>query len=283
MLYIYKHIKDIDNHIVNAKKMGKTIGFVPTMGALHDGHLSLIKKSKKENDLTICSIFVNPTQFNNKKDFEKYPLTLAADIEKLNSVKCDIVFTPSVAEMYPDGYTIKDKIDFGFTAATLEGEFRPGHFDGMAQIVEKLLLIAKADNLYMGQKDYQQAMICQALIKKRKIKTKLYVCHIKRETDGLAMSSRNVRLNTSHREAATLLYKLLKKAKKQLQSGKPIPEIENEQTEILTNTPDFKPEYFAVRDAETLDKISDNHQKSKVILVACWVGEVRLIDNIIID
>ena len=194
---------------------GKKLGFVPTMGALHVGHISLIRQSNRENDVTICSIFVNPTQFNDPKDFEKYPITLESDMQMLIDAHCDILFLPSVAEMYPKGMKNSDPLDFGFMAETLEGEFRPGHFDGMAQIVEKLLLAVSPHHLYMGQKDYQQAMICTQLIKKKKLKIKLVVCPIKREKDGLAMSSRNVRLDKKSRAKAVEISKTLKWMKSQ--------------------------------------------------------------------
>ena len=158
-MQIIKTIEDINNQIVGLKKLGKKVGFVPTMGALHAGHISLIQASNRENDLTVCSIFVNPTQFNDPKDFDKYPVTIERDMQQLIAARCDILFLPSVAEMYPKGLKNKESLDFGYVATTLEGEFRPGHFDGMAQIVEKLLLAVAPDRLYMGQKDYQQSMI----------------------------------------------------------------------------------------------------------------------------
>src|SRR5579862_8742232 len=183
-MLILNKIQFVEKQLIVLKKQGKTVGFVPTMGALHSGHISLINASKRICKVTVCSIFVNPTQFNDKADFEKYPQTLDKDIAILEREGCDILFIPSVKEMYPHGFTNKTKIDFGFMADTLEGQFRPGHFDGMAQVVEKLLRIVKPDMLFMGQKDYQQQLIVSELIRKRRFKTKLVVCPTVREKDG---------------------------------------------------------------------------------------------------
>ena len=285
-MLIIKTSQDIRYQIVKSKKEGLKVGFVPTMGALHAGHISLINRSKRENGLTICSIFINPTQFNDPKDFEKYPVTLDADIEKLKKGKCDILFLPSVAEMYPDGYTHSDKIDFGFIADTLEGEFRPGHFDGMAQIVEKLLRAVTPDRLYMGQKDYQQALICGMLIRNRKLKTALITCPIKREKDGLAMSSRNMRLDTHSRHLATEIIKTLRYIKRktaQNQGQWTSTDIEDQAKERLAAYPDFKVEYIAIRDTMTLKPVKKfSTDTQAVALIAAWIGGVRLIDNMLL-
>ena len=206
-MLVFNRIEKLKSFLKELKKQGKIIGFVPTMGALHRGHVSLIKASIKQCDVTVCSIFVNPTQFNDKSDFDKYPATLEADLKKLKAAKCDMVFAPSVAEMYPDGFGNTRKIDFGFLAETLEGEHRPGHFNGMAQVVEMLLRIVQPHCLFMGQKDYQQQLIVAQLIKKRKLKTRLVTCATLREKDGLAMSSRNVRLDKKARKLAVEISK----------------------------------------------------------------------------
>lgn len=288
-------IKDIDFQLDKYRKKGAKIGFVPTMGALHEGHISLIKESKKQNSLTVCSIFVNPTQFNDKKDFDRYPNLIENDCKMLEKVGCDILFLPNVKEMYPKGFNNTSKIDFGFLQQTLEGEFRPGHFDGMAQIVEKLLLATMPTNLYMGQKDYQQATICSALIKKRKLKINLILCPIKREKDGLAMSSRNLRLKKDSREKAAAIYKTLKWAKtafKKLEKKTPlehitqtelIHSIEIEAMDRLASDKSFQVEYIAIRETENLQEIKTiKPTKKYVILAAAWIGGVRLIDNILI-
>ena len=284
-MQIIKTIKDIHNQVLDLKMEGKKLGFVPTMGALHVGHISLIRQSNRENDVTICSIFVNPTQFNDPKDFEKYPITLESDMQMLIDAHCDILFLPSVAEMYPKGMKNSDPLDFGFMAETLEGEFRPGHFDGMAQIVEKLLLAVSPHHLYMGQKDYQQAMICTQLIKKKKLKIKLVVCPIKREKDGLAMSSRNVRLDKKSRAKAVEISKTLKWMKSQESRAKnqEVKDIEKKAFERLAAFPEFKMEYVAIRDAKTLKPIKKISATTQAVaLIAAQIGGVRLIDNMLL-
>jgi len=298
-MQIIKTIKDINNQIVALKMEGKKVGFVPTMGALHEGHISLIRQSNRENDLTVCSIFVNPTQFNDPKDFEKYPVTLESDMQKLIDVRCNILFLPAVAEMYPHGMKNTEPIDFGYMAGTLEGEFRPGHFDGMAQIVEKLLRAVEPNHLYMGQKDYQQAMICAVLIRKQKLKVKLHVCPIKREKDGLAMSSRNVRLDKHSRKVAVEISKVLKALKRTVNSQrstvnesttKPpkggfntIADLEQRAADRLASFPEFRVEYVAIRDAKTLRPLKNITATTQAIaLIAAHIGGVRLIDNMLL-
>jgi pantoate--beta-alanine ligase len=207
-------------------------------------------------------------------------------MQKLVGAKCDILFLPTVKEMYPKGYGNKAKLDFGFLATTLEGEFRPGHFDGMAQIVEKLLLAVEPTRLYMGQKDYQQAMICTDLIRQRKLKTKLVLCPITREKDGLAMSSRNVRLDKRSRAKAVEISKLLKGIKRTIGRGSKdegIAAIEKKALEKLASFPEFKVEYVAIRNAKTLKPVKTINDKAQLVaLVAAWIGGVRLIDNMLL-
>ena len=287
-MQVISSIEAISNQVIKLKKEGKKIGFVPTMGALHAGHISLINKAKKDCDVVICSIFVNPTQFNDPKDFEKYPHTIEADKAKLLKAKCHILFLPTVAEMYPHGTAIKTKHDFGFIAETLEGAFRLGHFDGMAQIVGLLLQAVNPHRLYMGQKDYQQAMICGALIKLLKLKMELIVCPIKRETDGLAMSSRNVRLNPAARVMAVEIIKTLRAIKKMTAkartgTGLPISTIEKVALQKIAAYPDFNVEYIAIRNSKTLKPLKTiNPDTPAVALIATWLGGVRLIDNMIV-
>lgn len=287
-MQIIKNIQDIQNQVSSLKKEGKKIGFAPTMGALHEGHISLIRQSRRENDVTVCSIFVNPTQFNDPKDFEKYPITLESDMQKLIAAKCDILFLPAVAEMYPEGFTNPEALDFGFLAKTLEGEWRPGHFDGMAQIVEKLLLAVMPDRLYMGQKDYQQAMICADLIRQRRLKTRLILCPIKREKDGLAMSSRNVRLDKKSRAKAVEISKLLRSVKASIRrqstvGSRQIAETEQRAYDRLASFPEFKVEYVAIRNAKTLKPVKTVSEATPLVaLVAAWIGGVRLIDNMLL-
>ncbi len=294
-MIVLKHIKDLQKHLKPLIKSGKQLGFVPTMGALHAGHLALIKESKSDCDLTICSIFVNPTQFNDKSDFDKYPVTIDKDIEMLHDGGCDVLFLPTVKEMYPTGFGNTKAINFGFLAQTLEGEHRPGHFDGMAQIVEKLLKATTPHKLYMGQKDYQQQLIVNQLIKKRKLKTKLITVDTLREKDGLAMSSRNVRLDKDARKLAVELSKALKDV---------MAEIRNQKSEIrerdarhktldtrrmqekakkkLEKRGGIELEYFEIRNAETLEPPTRKKEKL-VALVAAKIGGVRLIDNMVLN
>ena len=282
-MVIFKLIKEVKTRLKTLKKQGKTVGFVPTMGALHQGHVSLIKACKTDNDVSICSIFVNPTQFNEKKDFTNYPVTIEADILKLEKAGCNILFMPSVKEMYPTGLKNRSKFNFGFIAETLEGEFWPGHFDGMIQIVEKLLKVVEPDKLYMGQKDYQQQLLVRALIKKRKFKTELVMCPILREKDGLAMSSRNVRLDKASRKLAVELSKTLKGVKAAIHHPKSnIDQAQEWGVKRLAGKKGIETEYFEIRNAETL-KLPKSKKEKLVALVAAKIGGVRLIDNMLLN
>ncbi len=271
---------------------GETVGFVPTMGALHAGHISLIMKSRRQADVTVCSIFVNPTQFNDPKDFEMYPVTISADLEKLEKAGCHAVFIPTVGEMYPDGLKSKKPLNFGFLAETLEGEHRPGHFNGMAQIVEMLLRVVKPHLLFMGQKDYQQQLIVAELIKKRKLKTKLVTCPTMREKDGLAMSSRNVRLDKKARELSVeisktlkLTIQLIKKVAPKLNSGESyktaIEAIRHKAVSRLKSINGVEVEYLEIRNASSL-QIPIKKSEKLVVLIAVQIDGVRLIDNLMV-
>lgn len=263
-------------------KQGKSIGFAPTMGALHNGHMSLMSASVNENDITICSIFVNPTQFNELSDLDKYPRTLEADQKLLKKNGVDIVFAPSNEEVYPTELKTELSIDFKGLDQEMEGEFRPGHFSGVAQVVKRLLDIVNPTNLYMGQKDFQQFSIIQFMIKHYNINTNLRVVPIIREDSGLAMSSRNVRLTDEHRIAAKEIYKTLKYVKRnkyKMHSQ----ELEQYAMARLAKIKGFKPEYFTIADGYTLQKTHTIKQSKYVVAcTAVWAGEVRLIDNIIL-
>lgn len=281
-MIVYKYAKDLEKQLLRLKKQGKNIAFIPTMGALHKGHISLIKAGKKGNSVTVCSIFVNPTQFNDKADFDKYPVTIEADIEQLNDAGCDILFVPSVKEMYPNGLKNMHPVNFGFLAQTLEGEHRPGHFDGMAQIVERLLRIVKPHTLLMGQKDYQQQLIVNELIKKRKLGTQLITCPTLREADGLAMSSRNVRLDKEARATAVEISKTLKAVKAALRKPKSTAaEVQQWAWQHLQAIKGVSPEYFEIRNANTLAPPKRKTEKL-VALTAVQIGGVRLIDNMVL-
>jgi pantoate--beta-alanine ligase len=280
-MLILKRIQDIQNRLKRFRNQAKSIGFVPTMGALHQGHASLIIMSNKYSDITVCSIFVNPTQFNDKADFDKYPITIDRDIAILTDLGCDILFLPSVTEMYPHGLKYKSQINFGYLAETLEGEHRPGHFNGMAQIVEKLLRLVEPDGLFMGQKDFQQQLIVKALIRKRKFKTKLFVCETTREKDGLALSSRNMRLDLKARVVALEISKALKKVKSGLRTSD-IDSLAKAGFKRLSTIEGMTPEYFEIRNAETLRPAKKKSEKL-VALAAVKVGGVRLIDNLLLN
>ncbi|HLP21260.1 MAG TPA: pantoate--beta-alanine ligase [Chitinophagales bacterium] len=281
-MLIFKKIQDLQKHLQSADNKPLTQGFVPTMGALHAGHLSLISKSKTSCRLTVCSIFVNPTQFNDKTDFDKYPNTIDSDIVMLSQAGCDVLFLPSVKEMYPQGLIDTTPVDFGYMAQTLEGEHRPGHFGGMAQVVERLLRIVKPDKLYMGQKDYQQQLIVSQLIKKRRLNTQLVMSPTEREKDGLAMSSRNVRLDAKARALSVELSKTLKTAKREIRNTKyEVNAIAQRGAENLKSIPGIDLEYFEIRNAETLKPVTNKKEKM-VALVAAKIGGVRLIDNMVI-
>ena len=282
-MLLFKKAKDIENQLGRARKSRQKIGFVPTMGALHAGHISLIQAAKLQSDVVVCSIFVNPTQFNDKTDFDKYTVTIDKDIELLTDAGCDVLFLPNVKEMYPNGFTNPAKIDFGYLAQTLEGEYRPGHFDGMAQIVEKLLRVVMPDKLYMGQKDYQQQLIVRQLIKKKGFKTKLITCPTTREKDGLAMSSRNTRLDAESRKLAVEISKTLKGAKVALHKPKSdIEQVEAWGLKRLAGFNGIEPECFAIRNAGTL-KPAKNKSEKLVALTAVKIGGVRLIDNMLLN
>ncbi len=261
------------------------LGFVPTMGALHEGHLSLVRCSKRDNPYTVVSIFVNPTQFDDPEDLRTYPRTFERDKELLEKEGVDAVFVPSVEEMYPKGFEDEDAhYDFGYLERILEGAHRPGHFKGVAQIVAKLLRAVEPNVLYLGQKDYQQVLIIKELIEKLSMPIRVVMCPTVREPDGLAMSSRNVRLSPQQRENALALYKSLVKAKEVYEQGGSVAQAKQEAIKILESAPLIrKIDYFEIADANNLKPINDWDEANKVIaLVAVRMEGVRLIDNIFI-
>jgi pantoate--beta-alanine ligase len=281
-MLLFKKVSDLQLYLSAVKKIGGNIGFVPTMGALHKGHTSLVDISKLENTCTVVSIFVNPTQFNDKKDLEKYPRPIEKDIELLSHVNCDVLFLPNIEEIYPSNLDTKVHVEIGDLDKLLEGEFRPGHFDGMMQVVNRLINIVNPMNLYMGQKDFQQFTIVRHMLQNLKSKVLLTVCPTLREQDGLAMSSRNVRLTEENRSIAPILYKCLCYVADSIDSL----DIQTIKTEAIKRLKDAgtKLEYFDIVDGSTLQSIN-KYDKSKevVALVATWLGDVRLIDNIIIN
>ena len=261
--------------------IGKRIGFAPTMGALHQGHLSLFQKSKEENDVTIGSIFVNPIQFNQEADLIAYPRTEEEDLELLKKVGCDAVFMPSVQEMYPQKPVIR--FYFGALEEVMEGAFRPGHFSGVAVVVSKLFNLVKPTNAYFGLKDYQQVAIITQLVKDLSYLINIVPCETLREPDGLAMSSRNRRLSPQKRKIASNIYQSLQLSGKLLFSeGVEITRQKIE--EYYKNLPDFSLEYFEIADAETLQPVKIVNQHKRIIVcIAAYLDGVRLIDNILLN
>ena len=281
-MLIFTKIAELQAFIAHVKSSGKKTGFVPTMGALHQGHTSLIAISKIACDVTICSIFVNPTQFNDKKDLERYPRMPEKDIKLLESAGCDAVFLPEVDEMYPGGQASDGKaFDFGYLDKILEGAHRPGHFNGVAQVVKRFFEIVEPDKAFFGSKDYQQVMIVKALVQQMQSPIEIIACPILRESDGLAMSSRNALLSAEERKIAGLVPKMMQEAKQiTLQNGISAAKLFIEQE--VGKQPLMKLDYFEVCDAETLKLIAQlNESKQHVAVIACFVGKTRLIDNLV--
>jgi len=281
-MIIFKKIPDIKKYISGKKTSRQRVGFIPTMGALHEGHLSLIDKAQKDGLLTVCSIFVNPTQFNDKKDLEKYPVSTEADIELLVGVGCDVLFLPSVGEIYPGGETATKTFDFGYLDTILEGANRPGHFRGVGQVVARLLEIVEPDNLYLGQKDYQQCMVLRKLVEILGLKElQVVICPTVREADGLAMSSRNRRLTEPQRAIAAVIYQCLVSIESKRNTSSF--EMVRKQCEELLAAKGFVPEYVALANANNLELMNEySGDAPMVALIAAKIGEIRLIDNMLV-
>ncbi len=282
-MIIFKKSQDIKDYILREKTLGHKPGFIPTMGALHAGHLSLIAKARANKMLLICSIFVNPTQFNDKNDFEKYPVTIEADIEMLENAGCDVLFLPSVDEIYPGGPEKAKGYDFGYLDTILEGAQRPGHFHGVGQVVARLLEIVQPHTLYLGQKDYQQCLVLRKLTELMGLKElKVEICPTVREADGLAMSSRNRRLTESQRAIAGLIYQCLVSIESKQHAGDF--SVVKKECEDIMKAKGMTPEYVALADAHDLT-ILENYDADRpmVALIAARIGEIRLIDNILVE
>jgi pantoate--beta-alanine ligase len=279
MMIVVNSIRETQSWLCKQKEAGKSSGFVPTMGALHAGHIELIRRSVRENDITGCSIFVNPIQFNNPEDLEKYPRTLEADVALLEEAGCDLVFVPSVKEMYPAPVT--EKYDFGPLEQVMEGAHRPGHFNGVAVVVKKLFDIFQSDKAYFGEKDYQQLAIIRALVKLKNIPVEIVPCPTVREADGLAMSSRNRRLTAAERAIAPEIYRTLDLAA-DLAGIKSVANVKKLSTDHLTEK-GFIVDYFEIADTVTLQPVTKWDEAPEVIgCVAAFLGNVRLIDNLIL-
>ncbi|HEX8545519.1 MAG TPA: pantoate--beta-alanine ligase [Cytophagaceae bacterium] len=279
-MHIFKVPSELNNYIKQLKKEGLSLGLVPTMGALHEGHLSIIRKSISENDFTIASIFVNPIQFNNPSDLQAYPRPIENDVSLLKDLGCSAVFIPDVSDIYANPPIVT--IDFGPMGSVMEGKFRPGHFSGVSIIVSKLLHMIFPDKVYFGLKDLQQVTIIKRLVADLSFPVKIVECETLREADGLALSSRNVRIAHEKRDIAPYLFKALKLAEGVLKSLS-VSEVISNTVEYLNSIPDIKLEYFEIVDSETLMEVHDVRSHSKIALcIAAYLGEVRLIDNIIV-
>jgi pantoate--beta-alanine ligase len=277
-MIIFKTALELTAYLDEKKNAGVQIGFVPTMGALHEGHLSLIEQSKDQNALTVCSIFVNPTQFNNKEDFTHYPVSIEKDLEQLVKAGCDVLFLPAVKEIYPENYK-PQHYNLGNLESILEGYYRPGHFQGVCQVVDILLSIVNPDNIYIGQKDYQQCMVITRLVDLmgKKDQIHIHIAPTVRESDGLAMSSRNRRLSQSQRAKALTIYKELTAIKASLNS-QPLDQLKKESAKHLEDA-GFSVDYVEIANAETLEPATGTGGHL-VALIAASLDNVRLIDNL---
>lgn len=278
-MIIYKQSAALQAYLQKSLPGKSSTGFVPTMGALHEGHVSLIKKSKEVANTTICSIFINPTQFNNQQDFKKYPVALEQDIYLLEKNGCDILFLPDVNEIYPNGDFHHEPFNLGYLEDILEGKYRPGHFQGVCQVVKRLLNIVNPTYLLAGQKDYQQCMVLKRLLTLINSPVELIICPIRRERDGLAMSSRNLRLNEDERTQAPAIYEVLLFIQQHIKPGN-LKYLKKIAANFLEKK-DFKVDYVEVADANNLQPIDEwNGKDELIILAAAYINDIRLIDNL---
>ncbi len=275
---VVKTISELKSLISGYKQENKTVGLVPTMGALHAGHKSLVDRARKENDIVVVSVFVNPTQFNNKQDLVTYPRTEERDCALLEAAGCDVVFMPAVEEVYPE--PDNRQFDLGAVAEVMEGAHRPGHFNGVAQIVSKLFSFVEPDRAYFGEKDFQQIAVIRKMVQLEGFKLQIVACPIKREDDGLALSSRNVRLTAEQRQLAPNIYRVLKESCNFAKSHT-VAETEKFVVDSLNALPQMEVEYYSIVDALTMQPVSDWADADSITgCITVYCGEVRLIDNI---
>ncbi len=279
-MYIFREKESLQKYLLKLRSGQQSIGYVPTMGALHEGHLSLINTSVAQNSITLCSIFVNPTQFNEIQDFEKYPIQVEDDIQKVEEAKVSILYLPNKEEVYPEGMTQLEKYDFGSLETLAEGAHRPGHFQGVAQVLSRFLKLIQPDKMYMGQKDYQQLLITKALVKMLGIGTSIEGIPIRREEDGLAMSSRNVRLSERGRKVAPEIYQSLKNIEAK-RGQSPLTQLLAEANAHLQGN-GLEVEYLMLAHAENLQPEDDFKDHPQILIVAAWLEGVRLIDNLLL-
>lgn len=281
-MLIFDNKLSLISHIKSISNSKTSIGFVPTMGALHMGHLSLMQESILDNEVNIVSIFVNPTQFNNPDDLAKYPRTFKLDVEKIKSVSDKIIiYAPTIEDIY-EGKTVSDKFEYDGLENQMEGKFRPGHFNGVGTIVKKLFEIVKPTNAYFGEKDFQQLQIIRKMVQKHCLKVNIISCLIYRERNGLAMSSRNERLTKRERENAAIIFETIKKASEMYQENiTPMRKIKDFVAKVFKKNPDFKLEYFDIADEETLISAKRKNKTNKYrAFIAVFVNNIRLIDTI---
>jgi pantoate--beta-alanine ligase len=281
-MIVFKKIEALKKYLQKQKQIGNSTGFVPTMGALHAGHLSLITQSRQKASITVASIFVNPTQFNDANDFEQYPSTIDKDLILLEKAGCDVVFLPSVKEMYPNGLASTTHYELGELENILEGKYRPGHFQGVAQVVHRLLEIVSPDFILIGQKDYQQCMVIKKLAQLIHSPVQVITSNTHREDSGLAMSSRNLRLSPTLLHHAAAINKMLLYTKENY-SKQSTAALQQYATNYLLQNGFDKVDYVAIADANTLQPVTTNQQSNVVALIAAYIGDVRLIDNMIIN
>jgi pantoate--beta-alanine ligase len=275
-----KTITELKKYLLKFREKGQKIGFVPTMGALHVGHISLIERAKAENNIVVCSIFVNPTQFNDHKDLERYPRTIEADSESLQKTGCQVLFLPEVTEMYPKGTSDKPNIDLGNLDKVMEGAQRPGHFAGVVQIVSRLLNAVEPDKAYFGQKDFQQLAIVKSLVKQGGFKTEVIACPIIREENGLARSSRNTFLSTEERAIAGGIFQTLSHILK-ISDSEPVSSLLETGKKEIAGYSGMSLEYFEIVNDQTLMPVSTLTEATGITAcIAVKIGKVRLIDNI---
>ena len=277
-MLIFKDKMTLAAYLKSLRRQGKKIGFVPTMGALHEGHLSLMKEASTHADVVICSIFVNPTQFNDRKDFEKYPIRREDDIKKLLGSPTELLFLPSVEEIYGPNTVNLETYDFGKIEKMLEGVHRPGHFQGVGQVMRRLLELIQPEVLLMGQKDYQQVLIINTLINILKINAQLIICPIVREPDGLAMSSRNLRLTEEARRKASGIYQTLVYIKDNYRMS-PFDKLLKKGINFLEKQ-GFKVEYLVIANSRDLQVVNKPVNSPMICLAAAWLDGIRLIDNV---
>lgn len=283
-MIVFDTVKALQEHLLQASALGRTIGFAPTMGALHQGHISLIEASRRTAGLTVCSIFVNPAQFNDPNDYARYPITIERDTAMLEAAGTDVLFLPPVSEIYPGGLDDLELYDLGFLETVLEGKYRPGHFQGVCRVMSRLLRTVRPHHLFMGQKDYQQCMVIRRLLQLMDIddRVRLHISPTLREADGLAMSSRNLRLEPGHRSQAASISAALQYIKDNIASGDSGQLISDASAIILDHG--LRLDYLELADANTLTPVTSwDGRQSMVALAAAFLGDVRLIDNMVIS